>query len=173
MKRIFSLVALTIMAAISLSASAQSFVGKWDSSAGSQAAMLEAVGATIDTATTTMVFNADQTYDTYLYVKAGLNIEGISMTLLMEGNDRGTWSHSNNKLTMVSSGIELKNFDIEFGDPSLNAMKGYILESMRSAMNEGRGEAIEYETNFVNNNEVQLKYHIEYMPIEFTLVRIE
>ena len=34
MKKLFSLFALTLVAAISISASAQSLVGKWDSTAG-------------------------------------------------------------------------------------------------------------------------------------------
>lgn len=173
MKKLFTLVALTLVAAVSISVSAQSskFVGKWNASTGSQAAMLEAMGADLENAVTTMTFNNDGTYVTYSYVKAKVNIMGVTMYMLSEINDKGTWRYSNEQLCITSKSLEFVQFDISFDDASLNAMKGEIEDGMVEMMNGGVGFEVPYDVEFVSNNKVIISFENELLPIEFVLTR--
>ena len=175
MKRLFTLVALTLVAAVSISVSAQSskIVGKWNSSAGSQTAMLDAMGADIEKSVSTTTFNSDGTYVTYTYTKANVNTMGIGMYMFIEANDIGTWKYSDNSISMVSKGLELINFDIKFDNPEMNAMIGDIKTSMKEMMNQGVGLEVVYVIESMTDNQIEMSLPNEYLPIDFTLTRIK
>lgn len=63
MKKLFTLFALTLVAAISVNASAQSLVGKWEAEAGGgQYAMIQALGGEIEEIDNHWTFSSDKTY---------------------------------------------------------------------------------------------------------------
>ena len=175
MKKLFTLVALTLVAAVSISVSAQSskIVGKWNSSAGSQMAMLDEMGAELEKSVTTMTFNSDGTYVTYTCTKANINTMGIEMYMFIEGNDRGTWKYGDNSISLVSNGMEMINFDISFDDPQMNALVGDIKTSMLEIMNQGTGVEVDYVIKSMTDDTIEMSYPNEFMPMEFTLTRIK
>ena len=104
MKKILSLLALTLVAAISINASAQSskLVGKWNTTAGSsQYAMMEAMGGEIEDVETYWVFSTNQSYNIYSYVKANFDIMGVQMTMELEMTEIGTWCLSGDESSII------------------------------------------------------------------------
>jgi hypothetical protein len=83
MKKLFTLVALTLVAAISINASAQSskLVGKWKVSNSAQAAMLQAVGGEIERSVSTMTFYSNGTSESYDNTKASAYVMGVKMDM--------------------------------------------------------------------------------------------
>lgn len=172
MKKLFSLFALTLVAAISVNASAQSLVGKWDSTAGNaQYAMIEAMGGEIEEADAYWNFSSNQSYNTYSYVKATVDLMGVQMAMEMEITESGTWRLSGDELILSSKDYNLSKFNITFSDPSLNSMSDQVKSTMIDAFESAVGSEVAYDIEFVDNNTVELEFDNEFMPISFTLKR--
>lgn len=173
MKKLFSLFALTLMAAISINASAQSLVGKWDSSAGSaQYAMMESMGGEIEKAESYMTFSSNQSYNNYSYVKATMDVMGVQMTMEMEMTESGTWYLRGDKLSTTSKDLDFSKLNITFSDPSLNSVGDQVKSTMMDSFNSAVGIEVVYDIEFVDSNTVELEFDNELMPMSYTLKRV-
>lgn len=173
MKKLFTLVALTLVAAISFSVSAQSskFIGKWNTSSGAQAAMIEAVGGTIEEVKNTMTFNNDNTYTTYTYTEASADVMGVRMHMLFEYSEHGTWKYSNETIYLTSYNLDIKQFDITFDDASFNVMSGEIKTAIVDTLKQGLGMEVSFDVEFISDNEIYLSFNNGIIPLEYTLTR--
>lgn len=173
MKRLFSLFTLTLVAAISINASAQSLVGKWDSTAGSaQYAMIEAMGGEIEEVSNYWNFSSNQDYNAYSYVKSTVNVQGIQMTIEMEMTERGTWRLSGNNITIVPKDVDISKLNIAFSDPSLNSVGEQVKSTIADAFKSVIGSEVVYDIEFVDNNTVKLEFDNATMPLSHTLTRM-
>ncbi|MBO7264752.1 MAG: hypothetical protein J6U91_00805 [Alistipes sp.] len=175
MKRIISLLFAAMIMATSFGLSAQSLVGKWNSTPGSQKAMLEAIGAQFKETRVTQTFNDDSTYEIYAYLKIDMNIQGLQMSMFVEYIESGTWQYSDGTLTYASNNYDFKNLEISFDDPTLNAFREDVIATMKSAFEQSKGIEISYDVEFFNENEVRLTTNSEFIPNSyvFTITRIE
>ena len=173
MKRIFALLAITILATLSYSVSAQSIIGKWSCTAGPQVETMKAMGSTIEKSITTQTFNDDSSYETYVYMKLHLTKESYSASILIEYTEHGTYSYANNTLTYFCNNIDFKSCDIQYDDPSLNAIKSYVEESVKGQFEQVYGGSAIYHVTFISDNEANLKFENDVMPIEFNIIRTE
>lgn len=173
MKKFFSLMVLALVATITVDASAQTIVGKWNSSAGAQANMLASIGGQVNEQTAIMTYNSDNTYNIYSYVDATADVMGYEMHMVMESSETGTWSLDGNRLTLTSNKFDLSKFDITFSDPSLNAAGEQVKSIMSEAFSSSEGMTIMYNIKFVDNNTVKLIYDNDIMPMDYTITRIE
>lgn len=174
MKKLFSLFALTLVAAISINASAQSLVGKWEASAGgAQYAMIEAMDGEIEEIDSYWTFSNDHTYNTYSYIKATADVMGIQMNMEMEARESGTWQLNSDNLIVCSANCDFDKLNITFSDPSLNSVgeqaKSVIMDTMKSSV----GASVVFDIEFVDNNTVELNYDNELMPLSYTLKRVK
>ena len=172
MKKLFTLFALTLVAAISVNASAQSLVGKWEAEAGGgQYAMIQALGGEIEEIDNHWTFSSDKTYSAHSYGKGSVEIVGTVMHMEMEINESGIWRLSGDDLTITSNDLDVIKMNITFSDPSLNSnsemIKSTLLESYKSAI----GISAVYDIEFKDNNTVEIEYDNDVMPISFTLKR--
>lgn len=175
MKKLFTLVALTLVAAISINASAQSskLVGKWKVSNSAQAAMLQTVGGEIERSVSTMTFYSNGTTESYDNTKASAYVMDVKMDMTLEMKSTASWTLNGNELTSTVNDIEIIYFDIQFSDVSMNAMVDEIKASLQDALTQGKGVALTYGAEFITNDEVVISFDNEYMPLEYTLTRIE
>lgn len=175
MKKLFTLVALTLVAAISINASAQSskLVGKWKVSNSAQAAMLQTVGGEIERSVSTMTFYSNGTSESYDNTKASAYVMDVKMDMTLEMKSTASWTLNGNELTSTVNDIEIIYFDIQFSDVSMNAIVDEIKASLLDALTQGKGVALTYGAEFITNDEVVLSFDNEYMPLEYTLTRIE
>lgn len=173
MKRLFSLLVLTIVAAISVDASAQSIVGKWNSSADAQAKMLESMGGTINEQTATVTYNSDNTYCSYSYVDATADVMGYEMHMVMELSETGTWSLDGNEITMTNKSFDIGKFDVTFSDPVLNAAGEQVKAAFTEALTSGEGIVVVYDIKFIDNDTAELNLDNELMPMNYTITRIK
>lgn len=174
MKKILSLLTLTLVAAISINASAQSskLVGKWNTAAGSsQYAMMEEMGGEVEDVETYWVFSTNQSYNTYSYIKANSDIMGIQMTMELEMTEIGTWCLSGDELTITPNDYDISKFNITFSDPSLYSMGDQVKSTMIDAFNSSVGSEIVYDIEFVDSNTIELEFNNEIMPMSYTLTR--
>lgn len=173
MKKLFLLFVLTIAVAISTDVSAQSLVGKWDTTAGSQQEeMIKAIGGEIEKSDTYWVFSNDQSYNTYSYIKASADVMGVQMMLEMEYVESGTWSLSGDQLTVAAGNFDVGKFNITFSDPSLNSVGEEVKSSMIEAFKSSIGQEIIFNIEFIDNNNAKLEYHNDVMPLSYTLQRV-
>ena len=173
MKKLFLLFVLTIAVAISTDVSAQSLVGKWDTTAGSQQEeMIKAIGGEIEKSDTYWVFSNDQGYNTYSYIKACVDVMGVQMMLEMELVEGGTWSLSGDQLTVVAGKLDVGKFNITFSDPSLNSVGEEVKSSMIEAFKSSIGQEVIFNIEFIDNNNAKLEYHDDVMPLSYTLQRV-
>ena len=173
MKKLFSLLALTLVAAISINASAQSLVGKWDTTAGgAQYAMMEALGGEIEEADSYWNFSSNKSFNTYSYVKATVDAMGFQMEMEMEMTESGTWRLSDDELIITVNDVTVSKLNITFSDPSLNSMGDQVKSTMMDAFNSVVGTEIAYDIEFVDSNTVELEYGNEIMPMSYTLKRV-
>lgn len=173
MKRLFTFIALTLAIALSCSVSAQSskLIGEWNSSTGSQKALLESIGGTIEKAKNTMTFNNDGTYATYSYVVASADLSGIKMRMLLELTENGTWKYSDERVYMTSTNFDVIQIEISFDDPSMNAMSEEVIKVVIDAFKQGVGVELPLDVEFISDNEVHLSFDSEYITFEYILVR--
>lgn len=173
MKKLFSLFALTLVAAISINASAQSLVGKWDTTAGgAQYAMMEAMGGEIEKADTYWNFSSNKSYNTYSYVKATADVMGVQMIMEMEMTESGTWCLSDDELIITVNDFNVSKFNITFSDPSLNSAGDQIKSTMMDAFNSVVGSEVVYDIEFVDSNTVEIEFDNGIMPMSYTLKRV-
>lgn len=173
MKKLFLLFVLTIAVAISTDVSAQSLVGKWDTTAGSQQEeMIKAMGGEIEKSDTYWVFSNDQSYNTYSYIKASVDVMGVQMMLEMELVEGGTWSLSGDQLTVVAGNFDVGNFNITFSDPSLNSVGEGVKSSMIEAFKSSIGQEVIFNIEFIDNNNAKLEYHDDVVSLSYTLQRV-
>jgi hypothetical protein len=172
MKKLFTLFALTLVAAISVNASAQSLVGRWEAEAGGgQYAMLQAVGGEIEEIDNHWTFSNDNAYNTHSYIKASIGIEGVVIQIEMELNESGSWKLSGDDLTLTSNDFDVIKYDITFSDPSLNSSSEMIKSTLLESINSAIGANVVYDIEFKDNNTVELEYDNDVMPLGFTLKR--
>ena len=173
MKKLFSLFALTLVAAISIGASAQSLVGKWDSTAGgAQYAMMEAMGGEIEKADTYWNFSSNKSCSTCSYIKATADVMGYQMEMEMEMTESGTWRLSDDELIITVNGFNVSKLNITFSDPSLNSASDQVKSTMMDAFNSAIGSEVVYDIEFVDSNTVELELDNEIMPMSYTLKRV-
>ena len=175
MKKLFTLFALTLVAAISINASAQSskLVGKWKVSNSAQAAMLQAVGGEIERSVSTMTFYSNGTSESYDNTKASAYVMDVKMDMTLEMKSTASWTLNGNELTSTVNDIEIIYFDIQFSDVSMNAMVDEIKATLQDALTQGKGVALTYGAEFITNDEVVISFDNEFIPMEYTLTRIE
>lgn len=175
MKKLFTLVALTLVAAISINASAQSskLVGKWKVSNSAQAAMLQTVGGEIERSVSTMTFYSNGTSESYDNTKASAYVMDVKMDMTLEMKSTASWTLNGNKLTSTVNDIEIIYFDIQFSDVSMNAMLDEIKAAFLDALTQSKGVTITYDAEFISNDKFVISFDNEYMPLEYTLTRIE
>ena len=173
MKRLFSLLVAVVIMATSFTLSAQSLVGSWSSSPGSQIAMLEAAGSKLNDVRATQRFNEDGTYDIYCYIDLSINLQGIQMYTVMEYTQNGTWHYADNILSCTYDNFDIKELDVRFDDPSLDMFKDDFAEGFKGAFEQFLGTELSYDVTFTNDNEATLKIDTELMPYEFTITRLE
>lgn len=173
MKRLFSLMVLTLVAVIATEASAQSIVGKWNSSADAQAKMLESMGGTINEQTATVTYGSDNTYCSYSYVDATADVMGYEMHMVMELRETGTWSLDGNKITMTNKSFDICQFDVTFSDPALNAVGEQVKAAFTEALTSGEGIVVVYDIEFIDNDTAELNLDNELMPMNYTITRIK
>ena len=172
MKKLFTLFALTLVAAISVNASAQSLVGKWEAEAGGgQYAMIQAMGGEIEEIDNHWTFSSDKTYSANSYVKGSANVMGVMMYMEMESTERGSWELSGDNLTLTLNDFDVIKMNITFSDPSLNSAGDMIKSNLLDAYNSVVGQSIVYDIEFKDNNTLELEYDNDVMPISFTLKR--
>lgn len=172
MKKLFTLFALTLVAAISVNASAQSLVGKWEAEAGGgQYAMIQALGGEIEKIDNHWTFSSDKTYSANSYVKGSANVMGVMMYMEMESTERGSWELSGDNLTLTLNDFDVIKLDITFSDPSLNSAGDMIKSNLLDAYNSVVGQSIVYDIEFKDNNTVEIEYDNDVTPISFTLKR--
>lgn len=172
MKKLFTLFALTLVAAISVNASAQSLVGKWEAEAGGgQYAMIQALGGEIEEIDNHWTFSSDKTYSANSYVKGSANVMGVMMYMEMESTERGSWELSGDNLTLTLNDFDVIKLDITFSDPSLNSAGDMIKSNLLDAYNSVVGQSIVYDIEFKDNNTLELEYDNDVMPLSFTLTR--
>ncbi len=172
MKKLFTLFALTIVAAISVNASAQSLVGKWEAEAsGGQYAMIQALGGEIEEIDNHWTFSSDKTYSANSYVKGSANVMGVMMYMEMESTERGSWELSGDNLTLTLNDFDVIKMNITFSDPSLNSAGDMIKSNLLDAYNSVVGQSIVYDIEFKDNNTVEIEYDNDVTPISFTLKR--
>lgn len=173
MKKLFLLFVLTIAVAISTDVSAQSLVGKWDTTAGSQQEeMIKAIGGEIEKSDTYWNFSNDQSYNTYSYIKASVDVMGVQMMMEMEFVESGTWSLSGDQLTVVAGNFDVGNFNITFSDPSLNSVGEGVKSSMIEAFKSSIGQEVIFNIEFIDNNNAKLEYHDDVVSLSYTLQRV-
>lgn len=173
MKRLFSFLVLTLVAAMAVDASAQSIVGKWNSSADDQVKMLESMGGKINEQVATITYGSDNTYSTYSYVDATVDVMGYEMYMVMELCEAGTWSLEGNKITMTNKSFDLSKFEIEFSDPALNAAGEQVKSTYTEAIESGEGVVVVYDIKFIDNDTAELNLNDELMPMNYTITRIK
>ena len=173
MKRTLSLLLLTVVATLSFSASAQSLVGKWNTSAGAQLLLMEAAGSKLNEVATTQTFNEDGIYEIYNYVKLDANVNGYMMSMFLEYTESGEWLYVDKTLTYISEKIDFKNLDIEFSNPLLNAHKGEVEDGIKERFEQACGTPVAYGVRFISQDEVCLTLKDTSMLIEFNLTRAE
>lgn len=173
MKRLFSFVVLTLVAAMAVDASAQSIVGKWNSSADAQAKMLESIGGKINEQAATITYGSDNTYSTYSYVDTTADVMGYEMHMVMELCEAGTWSLEGNILTMTNKSFNLSKLEIEFSDPALNAAGEQVKSTFAEAIKSGEGIVVVYDIEFIDNDTAELNLNNELMPMNYTITRIK
>jgi hypothetical protein len=172
MKKLFTLFALTLVAAISVNASAQSLVGKWNAEAGgSQYAMMQALGGEIEKVDNAWTFSNNNAYTTHSYIKGSFEIAGVVMHMEMEVSESGSWKLSGDDLTITSNDLDVIKLNITFSDPSLNSFSEMIKSSLLESFNSAIGLNVVYDIEFKDNNTVELEYDNEVMPLSFTLTR--
>mgnify|MGYP003290636466 CR=1 FL=1 len=173
MKKLFTLFALTLVAAISINASAQSLVGKWDAEAGGgQYAMIQSMGGEIEKVDNLWTFSSNNTYTTYSYIKAHTDVMGVTMYIEMEMTESGSWELINNALVITANDHNVAKFSITFSDPSLNSAGDMAKSNLLDALNSAVGQSIVYDIEFKDNNTLELEYDNDVMPLSFTLTRI-
>lgn len=173
MKRLLSLLTAAVIMATSFTLSAQSLVGSWSSSPGSQIAMFEAAGAKLNDVRATQTFNEDGSYELYSYIDLDINLQGIQMYMVVEHTQSGTWHYANNILTYTNDNLEINKLDIRFDDSALDMYKDDFAEGFKGAFEQVIGTELSYDVTFINDNEATLKIDTELMPYEFTITRIE
>ena len=172
MKKLFTLFALTLVAAISINASAQSLVGRWKAEAGgSQYAMMQALGGEIEKVDNVWTFSNNNAYTTHSYIKGSFEIEGVVMHMEMEVSESGSWKLSGDDLTITSNDLDVSKLNITFSDPALNSYSEMIKSSLLESFNSAIGYNVVYDIEFRDNNTVELEYDNEVMPLSFTLKR--
>ena len=172
MKKLFTLFALTLVAAISVNASAQSLVGKWEAEAGGgQYAMIQALGGESEEIDNHWTFSSDKTYSANSYVKGSANVMGVMMYMEMESTERGSWELSGDNLTLTLNDFDVIKMNITFSDPSLNSAGDMIKSNLLDAYNSVVGQSIVYDIEFKDNNTLELEYDNDVMPLSFTLTR--
>ena len=112
MKKILSILAISVFASVSLFAQSSRIAGKWSSSAGAQTAMLEAMGGKLEEAVSIMTFNEDGKSEIYSKVKSIVEVSGIEMTMVMEIMEHDTWTCDNNILKLNVKDIEVIELEI-------------------------------------------------------------
>lgn len=173
MKRLFSLFALTLMAAISFSASAQSsIVGKWDAEAGNQLALLEQLNGQLEKQTSIMTFDSDAHYSCSSHIKATADLGGIIMYMDMSTTERGTWRTEGDTIAMTITDMDLIECDITFSDTSLNSMSEVIAQNIQEQYNTVVGTHVTYNMEVINNDKIVLEFDNGTMSMGFTLTRI-
>lgn len=173
MKRLFSFLVLTLVAAMAVDASAQSIVGKWNSSADAQAKMLESMGGKINEQTAIITYGSDNTYSTYSYVDATADVMGYEMYMVMELCEAGTWSLEGNKITMTNKSFDLSKLEIEFSDPALNAAGEQVKSTLAETFESGEGVVVVYDIEFIDNDTAELNFNNELMSMNYTITRIK
>ena len=172
MKKLFTLFALTLVAAISVNASAQSLVGKWEAEAGGgQYAMIQALGGEIEEIDNHWTFSSDKTYSADSYVKGSANVMGVMMYMEMETTERGSWELSGDNLTLTLNDFDIIKYDITFSDPSLNSSSEMIRSTLLESINSAIGANVVYDIEFKDNNTVEIALDSDIAPISFTLER--
>ena len=172
MKKLFTLVTLTLVAAISINASAQSLVGKWEAEAGGgQYAMIQAMGGEIEEVDNHWTFSNDKTYSVDSYVKGSTNVMGAMMYMEMEMTESGSWELSGDNLTLTLNDFDLIKYDITFSDPSLNSSSEMIRSTLLEAINSVIGANVVYDIEFKDNNTIEIALDSDIAPISFTLER--
>ncbi len=172
MKKLFTLFALTLVAAISINASAQSLVGKWNAEAGGgQYAMIQSLGGEVEEVDNLWTFSSNDTYTTHSYIKAHADVMGVTMYMEMEMSESGSWELINNALVITSKDVNFAKLNFTFSDPSLNSAGDMIKSNLLDAFNSVVGQSIVYDIEFKDNNTVELEYDNDVMPLSFTLTR--
>ena len=172
MKKLFTLCALTLVAAISVNASAQSRVGKWEAEAGGgQYAMIQAMGGEIEEIDNHWTFSNDKTYSADSYVKGSANVMGVMMYMEMETTESGSWELSGDNLTLTLNDFDVIKYDITFSDPSLNSSSEMIRSTLLESINSAIGANVVYDIEFKDNNTVEIALDSDIAPISFTLKR--
>lgn len=173
MKKLFTLFALTLVAAITVNASAQSLVGKWDSAAGSsQYAMMEAMGGEIEKTECNWTFSSNKTYATYSYIKSTADVMGVTMYMELEMTESGSWAYNGDKLTITPKDYNVSKFNISFSDPSLNSTGEMIKSTFMDAFETVVGTSVVYDVAFEDNNNVSFVTHNDIMDLEYYLKRV-
>lgn len=173
MKKILSLLAISVFASVSLFAQSSRIVGKWSSSAGAQTAMLEAMGGKLEEAVSIMTFNEDGKSEIYSKVKSIVEISGIEMTMVMEIREHDTWTCDNNILKLNVKDFEVIELEITFSDPSLNETGDIVEDNMKAAFGQQIGASLEYDIKFVTDDLVNMVLDQNGSILEYTLTRIK
>jgi hypothetical protein len=135
--------------------------------------MLQAVGGEIERSVSTMTFYSNGTSESYDNTKASAYVMGVKMDMTLEVKSTASWTLNGNKLTSTVNDIEIIYFDIQFSDVSMNAMLDEIKATFQDALTQGEGVALTYGAEFITNDEVVISFDNEFIPMEYTLTRIE
>lgn len=173
MKKILSLMAISIFASVSLFAQSSRIVGQWSSSAGAQTAMLEAMGGKLEEAVSIMTFNEDGKSEIYSKVKSIVDVSGIEMTMVLEIREHDFWTFENNILKLNVNDIEVIELDIKFSDPSLDEAGDMVEDNMKTAFEQQIGASLEYDIEFVTDDLVNMVMNQNGAMLEYTLTRIK
>lgn len=171
MKRLFSLFVMTLVAAASINTSAQSLVGKWETSGDAQAERLKTMNGNINESISTMSFSDNGTYIKYVYIDATADANGVEMNMVVEIIEAGSWGVKGSELTLTAKLVDVSKYDISYSKPELNEMVKDMKSQLQQTMEYAIGQPIIFNIEFSGNDKVNLKSQNKYLPKEYTLTR--
>lgn len=173
MKKIFTLLTLIIVSALSMSLSAQSIVGKWNAVNNITKATYESMGATVEKCTSVMTFNEDGTNYTEGEIIISVPVAAdITMRMVANASEKGEWKIEGDQITIASLDIEVDG-GVSFSDPMLDAQADSIWESMQQQMTMAEGTTSTYDLVFHSENLATMTLTVEDTTLIYTLSRIE
>ena len=173
MKRIFTLLTLVVISAITMNLSAQSIVGKWNADNNITEQTYKAIGGTLEKCVSTITFNEDGTSYTQGEIIVLIPITtDVTMRMSAVTTESSTWKIDGNKITMncIDNAVD---GGITFSDPAFNSQAGPIWEAMMQQIKSAEGTSSEYNLEFFSDNEAKMSLTVNDLTLEYRLSRIE